>query len=101
MLCEVAGINKNKMNDVLTFEVEVNFPDGQRTITMIEKAPYELDDCEEGKVICLNLRNNETHTGIFKGMDGDEDIMLGSLSGKHTLGYKVNWLVNYLEEVRS
>jgi hypothetical protein len=65
----------------VTAEVEIDFKEGKRTIEMELKEPHEIEDCEEGKAVMLNLRNGETYTGIFKGMDGDEDIMLGSLSG--------------------
>jgi len=34
-------------------------------------------------------------------MDGNEDIMLGSLSGKNTIGLKVGWLNDYFEQVGS
>lgn len=86
-------------NQTVTAEVEINFADGKKTITMMEKAPYEIYDCEIGKAVVINLRNNEVYTGIFKGMDGDEDIMLGALSGKGRIGLKVNWVVNYFEQL--
>ena len=85
----------------VTAEVEIDFKDGKRTTEMVMKEPYEIEDCEEGKAVMLNLRNGETYTGIFKGMDGDEDIMLGSLSGKNTIGLKVGWLNDYFEQVGS
>jgi hypothetical protein len=82
----------------VTAEVEIDFKDGKRTIEMVIKKPYEIEDCEKGKAVMLNLRNGETYTGIFKGMDGDEDIMLGSLSGGKTIGLKVGWLNDYFEQ---
>lgn len=82
----------------VTAEVEIDFKDGKRTIEMVMKEPYEIEYCEEGKAVMLNLRNGETYTGIFKGMDGDEDIMLGSLSGGNTIGLKVGWLNDYFEQ---
>lgn len=85
----------------VTVEVEIDFKEGKKTIEMIIKDPYEIEDCEEGKVVILNLINGKIYTGIFKGMDGDEDIMLGSLSGKNTIGLKVGWLNEYLEQVSS
>lgn len=85
----------------VTAEVEIDFKEGKRTIEMVMKEPCEIEDCEKGKAVMLNLRNGETYTGIFKGMDGDEDIMLGSLSGKNTIGLKVGWLNDYFEQVGS
>ena len=85
--------------ETLTAEVEINFPDGKKKMEMVLKPKYEIENCDEGKVVILNLRNGESHTGIFKGMDGDEDLMLQSLSLKHTLGYKVWWLSEYWEQV--
>lgn len=82
-------------------EVEIDCKEGKKTIEMVMKEPYDIEDCEEGKVVMLNLRNGETYTGIFKGMDGDEDIMLASLSGKNTIGLKIAWLNDYFEQVGS
>jgi hypothetical protein len=88
-------------NQTVTAEVEIDFKEGKRTIEMELKEPHEIEDCEEGKAVMLNSRNGETYTGIFKGMDGDEDIMLGSLSGGNTIGLKVNWVNDYFEQVGS
>lgn len=85
----------------VTAEVEINFKEGKRTIEMIMKEPYEIEDCEEGKAVMLNLHNGETYTGIFKGMDGYEDIMLESLSGKSTIGLKLTWVCDYFEQLGS
>lgn len=84
----------------LTVTVEVNFPSGKREIEMSVKKGYDIEECEEGLVVCLNLLNGETHTGIFKGM-ADEDVKLGSLSGKHMLGYNINWISTYYEEIKA
>lgn len=90
---------REKQKVTIEASVELDFPDGKRTIEMALKQSHEIQDCEEGKAVCLNLKNGETHTGIFKGMDGDDDVKLGTLSGDHTLGYKVNWIDDYLEEI--
>jgi hypothetical protein len=89
------------IKQTVTAEVEIDFKDGKRTIEMEMKGPYEIEDCEEGKVVMINFRNGDTYTGIFKGMDGDDDIMLGSLSGKSTIGLKVGWINDYFEQVES
>ena len=78
-------------------EVEIDFKEGKKTIEMMLKSASEIDDCEEGKAIILNLRSGEAYTGIFKGMD-DEEIMLGSLSEKNTIGLKVSWVRDYYEQ---
>ncbi|MFK7048745.1 hypothetical protein FLACOL_01087 [Flavobacterium columnare] len=83
----------------VTVKVEIHFKEGKRTILMELKEPHEIEDCEEGKAVMFNLRNGETYTGIFKGMDGD--IMLGSLSGGSTISLKVNWVNDYFEQVGS
>ena len=88
-------------NQTVTAKVEIDFKEGKRTIEMELKEPYEIENCEEGKAVIINLRNGETYTGIFKGMDGDEDIMIGSLSGKNIIGLKVNWIEDYFEQVGS
>ena len=56
----------------VTAEVEIDFKDGKRTIEMVMKEQYEIEDCEEGEAVMLNLRNGETYTGVFKGMDGEK-----------------------------
>lgn len=83
----------------MVVDVDINFPDGNRSIQMLLKEKGDIEECEIGKICALNLRNGELHTGVFKGMEGDEDIMLGSLSGKYTLGYKIWWLSDYFEQV--
>jgi len=88
-------------NTRVTAEVEIDFKEGKRTIEMELKEPHEIEDCEEGKVVMLNLRNGETYTGVFKGMDGEDDIMLSSLSGGYAIGLKVNWVNDYFEQVVS
>lgn len=90
---------EKEYKQALTLEYTMPFPAGPQTITMQEKALYEINDCEIGKAIVLNLRNGDVYTGLFKGMDGDEVIMLGALSGSGRIGLKVNWLENYLEQV--
>lgn len=80
-----------------TIEVELQFPDGSKTINMNRKNPLEINGCEIGRIICLLIKNGEEITGIFKGMD-KETIMIESLSGKHCLGYKTDWVSSYLEE---
>lgn len=84
----------------VTAKVEMDFKNGKRTIQMELKEPNEIENCEEGKAVMLNLRNGETYNGIFKGMNDDE-IVLGSLSGNNTIGLKLNWLNDYFEQVGS
>lgn len=78
-------------------EAEINFADGKRTIEMELKEDYEIHDCEVEKVVMLNICNGEKYTGIFKGMNDDE-IMLGSLSGKNTIGLSIAVVNDYFEE---
>ncbi len=87
-----------KTNEEITAEVEINFPDGKRTIEMIMKQPYEIDDCQEGLVVVLNLRNGDIYTGLYEGIDEDDDIMLGALGSKNTIGIKRRAIENYLEQ---
>lgn len=82
----------------ITAEIEVDFKDGRKKIEMQLKETYEIDDCEMEKVIVLNLCNGEMYTGIFKGMDGD-DIMIGSISGKNTIGLSVDVINDYFEQI--
>lgn len=83
----------------VTAEVEIDFKDGKKTIQMQLKESYELDDCPIDTVIMLNLINGDTLTGLFKGIN-EEDTMIGSLDGKHTLGYKNEYVSNYFEEIK-
>lgn len=84
--------------DIVIAEVEIDFAEGKKTIEMLLKSPIEIDDCEVGKIIVLNLRSGETYTGIFKGMD-DEYIMLGSLTMQVTIELKALWVRDYFEQV--
>ena len=38
----------------VTAEVEIDLKDGKRTIEMVMKEPYEIEDCEEGKAALLS-----------------------------------------------
>lgn len=86
------------METTVTAEVEIDFKEGKKTIEMFLKKPYEIEDCTEGKAVCLNLKNGETYTGIFKGMD-DNEIALGALSGKSSIGLKLGGVKDYFEQV--
>lgn len=92
------GEKKIKIMKKFTAEVEIDYKDGKVAIEMASKENYELEDCEIGKVIILNLCNGETYTGIFKGMDGD-DVMIGSLSGKNIIGLSTSVVESYLEQI--
>lgn len=80
-------------------KIELNFKDGKKIIEMELKVPEELEDCKEGKAIILNLLDGQSYTGIFKGID-EEYISLQSLSGKNTLGFELEWVGNYLEQIK-
>jgi len=82
----------------ITAKVEIDFPTGEKNIEMILKQGYEIENCKEGKVVMLNLTDGQELTGIFKGM-ADEDVKLGTLDGKHTLGYNIHWVNQYFEEL--
>lgn len=77
---------------------EVDFPDGKKTVNATLKHGYEIEDCEVGKAVFLNLRNGETHSGIFRGAEGDESFSIYSFSGEYRLGYKTGWVETYFEE---
>lgn len=79
--------------------VEIKFPDGNREIEMELKKSWDIEYCEKGKVVVVNLVDGQQLTGIFKGM-ADEDVLLGTLDGKLTLGYKQHWISNYFEEIK-
>ena len=86
----------------VTAEVEVELPTGKKKIEMLLKKRTEIEDCEEGKIIILNLVDGQELTGIFKGLTEDEDVKIAPLSGsKMVLGYKLKWIDNYFEEIKS
>lgn len=91
----------------VTIEVEINFPEGKRKIEMVQKKGYEIEDCEEGKVVILILADGQELTGIFKGM-ADNDVKItsvaassGKLLDRMTLGYNINWVSKYFEELKN
>lgn len=81
-------------------EVEIDFKEGRRTIEMQRKEDWEIDECEEGKVIMLNLCNGETYTGIFKGIDG-QDVMIESLNSQNTICLRASFINDYFEEIKN
>lgn len=87
--------------DKITAEVEIDFPTGKKDIEMVLKEGHEIEDCEEGTVVMLNLVDGQQLTGIFNGMSG-EDVKLGSLDDKSKimLGYNIRWVKNYFEEIK-
>ncbi len=84
--------------ETITAEVEINFADGNRTVEMMLKHPNEINDCQEGKAVVLNLRNGDQYTGIYQGIDEDDEIMLGSASSKNGIGIKWRAIENYFEQ---
>jgi hypothetical protein len=82
----------------ITHEFEFEFEDGKRTINMESKDISDIEDCDVGKIISLLLHNNECYTGVFKGIDED-DIMIKTSNGTHTIGVKTYWVKSYLEEI--
>ncbi len=86
------------MKTTVTAEVEINFKEGKKTIEMLLKQPHEIANCTEGKAIVLNVKTGNQYTGIFKGMDCEE-ILLGSLSGKGTIGINTSAVNDYFEQV--
>lgn len=85
------------MGTLVKIEAEINFPEGKKTVQLVKKETSDVEDCEEGKIICLHLINGESLFGFFKGM-ADDEILIGSISGKITLGYNIYWVGTYFEE---
>jgi len=79
--------------------VEIKFPTGNKEIEMELKKGFQIEDCEKDTVVVVNLIDGQQLTGIYKGM-ADEDVLLGTLDGKLTLGYKIHWVSNYFEEIK-
>ncbi len=88
------------MNEV-TAIAEINFHDGKREIEMILKQPEEIRNCDGGKVVSLLLKDKNTYTGFFQGIDDDDDIVVGGIDGKGAIGLKVAWVESYFEEIKS
>ena len=63
------------------------------------KKRSELKNCEEGKQITLNFMNEECYTGLFRGFDGDDTIMLEGLISKKMIGLPFGKLDDYIEEI--
>jgi len=80
--------------------VAIEFPEGKKEIQMEVKNGDQISECAENKVVVIYLVDGDQYTGIFKGMDGSDDIMLSSLSGKNTIGLQVCWIKTFLEEIK-
>lgn len=83
----------------VTAEVEINYEKGKKLIKMQLKESFDLEECEVGNVIMLNLKDDQVYTGIFKGIDSST-IILGSINGGRSLGLELNWITNYFEEIK-
>ncbi len=79
-----------------SLEYAVDFSDGIK-LKMIAKESEELEDCEKSKRIVLQYEN-ESYSGIFEGLDGDDTVMLKSLQSNHIIGLPITPLKQYLEE---
>jgi len=78
--------------------IEIDFNGVKETYPCVLKQANEIDECEEGKIVVLCLKNGEVYTGVFKGIDDDdEDVMLESLNKKHTIGLKTYWIKEFYE----
>jgi hypothetical protein len=82
----------------LIAKVEVTIGDEEKTIDMLLKSSDELDECEKGKIIMLILKDNKTWSGTLENFDG-ENIELKPLTGGRSLGFEINWVAEYLEEM--
>ena len=79
-------------------EVEIDFPDGTRTIEMLKKDRHEIENCKEGKVVMLCMKNGQVYTGKFKNSDED-DIIIESISSNYSIGLPDTGLGYYFEEI--
>jgi len=86
------------MENILIAMVEIEFPDGKRQIKMILRESCDLEDCEEDKIIILNLFDGTNYTGVFKGVD-DECVKLRALNNIATLAFELSWVKDYLEQL--
>jgi hypothetical protein len=86
------------MSQTVTAEVEIETTEGTRSIQMLLQPGAKISECKTGKVVMLNLSDGQTPTGVFKGMSGD-DVKLGALRSDLTLGYNIQWVDTYFEEL--
>ncbi len=84
---------------IVTADVEVHYSTGKKTITMILKDRDDIQNYPGEKTVVINLRNGETYTGYFRGLDDDNNIMLKSTMSDGLIGLELAWIVNYFEEV--
>ena len=75
-------------------EIEIEIKGKKNTFEMIMKEPSDLED---GHLVMLNLINGEQYTGIFDGLDGDDEILLKSLESDQRIGLKIWWVCDYFE----
>lgn len=78
-------------------EVEIDFPDGKRTIMMVHDDEVDFEDIAPDQVALLILRNQKQYTGIFKGMD-EETILLQPLGGGRSIGLDSSWVMFFFVE---
>lgn len=79
-----------------TATIEINFKEGKKTIEVTLKKKHQIEECEEGKVVILRMKNGDTFTGLFKGMD-ESTIMITGLFSSNVMGVNIRSVDDYLE----
>lgn len=72
--------------------------EGDKDFEMLVRNPYELDECEKGKIVILIGADQSQWTGTFVSAD-DDDVIIESLEGKSQVGFPIDGLVCFLEEI--
>jgi hypothetical protein len=69
-----------------------------KDLEMLVRNPYDLDDCEKGKTVILIGNDQSQWTGTFVSVD-DEDVIIESLESNDQIGFPIDGLVCFLEEI--
>lgn len=64
------------------------------------KDASDLQDCKKGTEVILVFKNGEDFTGIFEDLDGDDTIIIKSLTSENRIGLPFNKLEYYLERIK-
>jgi hypothetical protein len=91
--------------DIVKATATLTYGDGTTKEIEIEgKETYDLEDCDEGKVVILFGYGDDQITGIFRGTSDDgenEDVILSTLDDdKVRLAFNMNAIAFYFEEIK-
>lgn len=87
------------MAEEIRAEVTIETNEGDKTYEMVAKTPYEIEDCEKGKLVVLIGRDGSQWSGIFNSCD-DEDVVISAIDEpSRKIAFPLDGIDVYFEEI--